>query len=78
MKSYQKLQGKYNDLLGALVEARLEALLNRFDGRTVPGNLFHTTGEVELPRFDYVGDTMVKPLGSRQYQIDLQGVLASG
>ncbi len=73
MEKYQSLQGKYSDLLGALVEARLEALLNRFDGRTVPGRLFNTTEEVELPKFVYVGDTYVKPPGSRAYQIDLEG-----
>ncbi|MDM8529159.1 hypothetical protein QUF58_13245 [Anaerolineales bacterium HSG24] len=73
LKAYKKLHGKYSDLLGALVEARLEALLNRFDGRTASGKLFHTTEEVTLPNFLHVGDTVVKPIGSRQYQIDLQG-----
>ncbi len=73
MEKYRSLQGKYSDLLGALVEARLEAMLNRFDGRMVSGRLFNTTGEVELPKFVYVGDSYIKPPGSRAYQIDLQG-----
>jgi len=72
-EEYRALKGKYADLVGALVEARLEALLNRFDGRTVPGRLFHTQGEVQLPRFVYVSDALVKPAGGRAYQIDLQG-----
>jgi len=73
MKDYQTLQGKYADLLGSLVEARIEALLNHFDNHTVSGDFFHTIVEVTLPKFIYVGDTVVKPFGSRQYQIDLQG-----
>jgi hypothetical protein len=73
LDQYRTLQGKYADLLGALVEARIEALLNRFDGRTVPGRLFHTGEEVRLPRFAYVSDTLVKPAGGPAYQIDLQG-----
>ena len=58
LASYQTLKRKYGDpssvrtgLVGALVEARIEALLNRFDNREVPGRLFHTEGEVRLPRF---------------------------
>ena len=72
-REYKKLKGKHADLVGALVEARIEALLNRFDGRTVPGRLFHTEGEVKLPRFHAAADTKVKPPGEREYQIDLQG-----
>ena len=56
-----------------MVEARVEALLNRFDGHTVPGRLFHIEDEVRLPRFEFVADALVKPLGGRAYQIDLQG-----
>ena len=73
LREYKKLKGKHADLVGALVKARIEALLNRFDGRTVPGRLFHTEGEVVLPRFHAVADTKVKPPGEREYQIDLQG-----
>ncbi|MFQ5615589.1 MAG: hypothetical protein ACE5GO_03915 [Anaerolineales bacterium] len=73
LDEYQTLQRKYANLLGALVEARLEALLHRFDNRTVSGDLFHTVGEVHLPKFKYVSDTVVKPPNSRAYQIDLQG-----
>jgi hypothetical protein len=77
---YQKLRaelarwkGKYADAVGELVEARLEALLNRFDGRRVPGRLFHVEGEVELPKFTLVYDTMVKGPGDRMRQVDLVG-----
>jgi hypothetical protein len=73
LREYRSLKGKYADLVGALVEARLEALLNRFDGRSVPGRLFHVEGEVRLPRFFNVSDTVVKPAGERAYQIDLKG-----
>ena len=73
LQVYRNLKGKYADLIGALVEARLEALLNRFDGRGAEGRLFHTEGEVELPRFEFVADALVKPPGQRAYQIDLQG-----
>jgi hypothetical protein len=66
-------KGKYADAAGALVEARLAALLHRFDGRTVPGRLFHAAGEVELPRFDLVYDTVVKEAGDRERQLDLVG-----
>ena len=73
VEEYRRLKGKYADLVGALVEARVEALLNRFDGREVEGRLFHAGGKVRLPRFRYVADTVVKPLGKREYQIDLVG-----
>ncbi|MEA3338497.1 MAG: hypothetical protein U9R15_00885, partial [Chloroflexota bacterium] len=73
LREYRTLKGKYADLIGALVEARIEALLNRFNGRTAPGRLFHTEGEVELPHFHAVADAWVKPPGERAYQIDLQG-----
>ncbi|MDY7080442.1 MAG: ATP-binding protein [Chloroflexota bacterium] len=73
LQEYRRLKGKYADLVGALVEARMEALLNRFDGRTVPGRLFHVEGKVSLPRFHAVADALVKPPGGRAYQIDLQG-----
>jgi hypothetical protein len=66
-------QHKYADAVGALVEARIQALLQRFDGRRVPGRLFHAAGEVELPRFDSVYDTLVKEAGDRQRQLDLVG-----
>ena len=51
LQSYQSLKKKYDNLIGALVEARIEALLNRFDNRQVAGRLFHTSGKVRLPRF---------------------------
>jgi hypothetical protein len=66
-------KGKYADAVGALVEARLAALLHRFDGRSVPGRLFHAAGEVELPKFDLVYDTVVKEAGNRERQLDLVG-----
>ncbi len=66
-------RGKYADLVGDLVEARLEALMNRFDGRRVPGRLFHVEGEVELPKFHLVYDTVVKGPGERMRQVDLVG-----
>jgi len=66
-------QGKYADAVGALVEARIAALLHRFDGRVTPGRLFHVDGEVELPKLDLVYDTLVKEAGDRQRQIDLVG-----
>jgi len=66
-------KGKYADAVGELVEARIAALLHRFDGRRVPGRLFHTDGEVELLKFDLVYDTVVKEAGDRQRQIDLVG-----
>jgi hypothetical protein len=76
----QELQGelgrwkrKYAEAVGELVEARIAALLHRFDGRSVPGRLFHVDGEVELPRFDLVYDTVVNEAGDRQRQIDLVG-----
>jgi len=78
LKEYESLRGKYADLVGTLVEARLAVLLNRFDGRTAPGRLFHVEGEVQLPRFEFVGDTKVKPLGEREYQIDLVGNCRQG
>ena len=70
---YRRLKRKYADLVGTLVEARIEVLMHRFDGRKVAGRLFHVEGEVELPKFEFVFDTVVKPPGSRGYQIDLQG-----
>lgn len=73
LQSYQTLKKKYDNLVGALIEARLEALLNRFDNREAPGRLFHTEGLVRLPRFVYVSDTYVKSPAGRGYQIDLQG-----
>ena len=73
LQSYQTLKKKYDNLVGALVEARLEALLNRFDNREVPGRLFHTEGSVHLPRFVYVSDAYFKSPGGRSHQIDLQG-----
>jgi hypothetical protein len=66
-------KGKYSDLIGDLVEARIEALMNRFDGRCVSGRLFHVEGEVELPKFAVVYDTVVKGPGDRQRQADLVG-----
>jgi hypothetical protein len=68
-------KGKYADAVGELVEARIQALLHRFDGRRVPGRLFHTTGEVELPKFAVVYDTVVKGPGDRQRQADVLGSL---
>ena len=73
LEDYQILERKYANLLGALVEARLEALMHRFDNRTVSGDLFHTANEVRLPKFEFVTDTVVKPPHSRAYQIDLRG-----
>jgi hypothetical protein len=73
LSKYRRLKRKYADLVGRLVEARIEVLLHRSDGRKVAGRLFHVEGEVELPRFEFVFDTVVKPPGGREYQIDLQG-----
>ena len=78
LQEYKSLKGKYADAVGALVEARIGALLNRFDGRTVPGRLFHVEGKVHLPRFHYVSDTLVKLPGERAYQIDLKGSWRTG
>jgi hypothetical protein len=64
---------KYADAVGDLVEARIEALLHRFDGRRVSGHLFHVQGEVELPKFTLVYDTVVKGPGERLRQVDLAG-----
>jgi hypothetical protein len=66
-------KGKYADAVGALVEARIAALMNRFDGRQVPGRLFHGEREVELPKFNVVYDTVVKGPGKRMRQADLVG-----
>jgi putative NIF3 family GTP cyclohydrolase 1 type 2 len=66
-------KGKYADAVGELIEARLAALLHRFDGRRVAGRLFDVEGEIELPRFDTVYDTVVKAPGDRMRQIDLVG-----
>ena len=72
LQKYRKLERKYSELVGALVEARIEALLNRFDDRQVAGRLFNVEGEVRLPRFYYVSDAVVKQAGKRGYQIDLK------
>ena len=72
LQQYKTLKRKYDNLVGALVEARIEALLNRFDVREVEGRLFNVTGNVQLPRFDYVSDAYVKPAGQKSYQIDLK------
>jgi hypothetical protein len=71
-------KGKYADAVGALVEARIAALLHRFDGRAVPGRLFHTAGAVELPKFAVVYDTVVKEAAERERQLDLVGSRWSG
>ena len=68
-------KGKYADAVGALVEARIQALMHRFDGRRVPGRLFHVAGEVELPRFSIVYDTLVKAPADRPRQADVVGSL---
>jgi hypothetical protein len=39
----------------------------------VPGRLFHVEGEVELPKFTFVYDTVVKGPGERERQVDLVG-----
>jgi len=44
LQKYKKLKRKYSELVGALVEALLSALLNRFDDRQVPGRLFRSCG----------------------------------
>jgi len=64
---------KYAEAVGELVEARIGALLSRFDGRRVPGRLFNVEGEMELPRFDVVYDTVVKGPGERLRQVDQAG-----
>lgn len=64
-------RGKYADAVGALVEARIAALMNRFDGRRVPGRLFHVAGDVELPKFNVVYDTVVKGPGEQMRQAGL-------
>ncbi len=66
-------KGKYADAVGELVEARIGALLTRFDGRRAPGRLFGVEGEVELPKFTLVYDTVVKGAGVRERQVDLVG-----
>jgi hypothetical protein len=66
-------KGKYADAVGELVEARINALMTRFDGRRVPGRLFGVAGEVELPKFTLVYDTVVKGPGDRMRQVDLAG-----
>ena len=48
-------------------------MLHRFDGRRVSGHLFHVQGEVELPKFTLVYDTVVKGPGERLRQVDLAG-----
>ena len=72
LQQYKTLKRKYDNLVGALVEARIEALLNRFDNREVEGRLFNVSGQVELPRFTYVSDAYVKQAGQQSYQIDLK------
>ena len=72
LQQYKTLKRKYANLVGALVEARIEALLNRFDDRQVAGRLFNVTEEVQLPRFNYVSDAYVKPAGKQSHQIDLK------
>ncbi len=64
---------KYADAVGEQVEARIGALMPRFDGRRVPGRLFGVEGEVELPKFNLVYDTVVKGPGARERQVDLMG-----
>jgi hypothetical protein len=64
---------KYADAVGELVEARIGALMTRFDGRRVPGRLFGVEGEVELPKFTLVYDTVVKAAGEHERQVDLVG-----
>jgi hypothetical protein len=66
---------KYADAVGALVEARIQALLQRFDGRRVSGRLFHAAGEVVLPKFSVVYDTIVKAPADRPRQADVVGSL---
>ena len=72
LQQYKTLKRKYDNLVGALVEARIEALLNRFDNREIEGRLFNVSGQVELPRFTYVSDAYVKQAGQQSYQIDLK------
>jgi hypothetical protein len=62
---------KYAEMVGQLVEARITALMNRFDGRRVAGRLFSVEGEIELPRFTAVYDTVVKGPGDRLRQADV-------
>jgi hypothetical protein len=64
---------KYAEAMGQLVEARIAALMNRFDGRRVPGRLFGVEDEVELPKFVLVYDTVVKGPGDRMRQVDVVG-----
>jgi hypothetical protein len=64
-------QRKYAESVGQLVEARITALMHRFDGRRVAGRLFGIAGEVELPKFAEVYDTVVKGLGDRLRQADV-------
>ncbi len=62
---------KYAETVGQLVEARITALMKRFDGRCVAGRLFGVAGEVELPKFTEVYDTVVKGPGDRLRQADV-------
>jgi hypothetical protein len=64
---------KYADAVGELVEARIGALMHRFDGRRAPGRLFGVAGEIELPKFNLIYDTVVKGPAGREHQIDQIG-----
>jgi hypothetical protein len=64
---------KYADAVGELVEARIAALMTRFDGRRAPGRLFGVAGEVELPRFALLYDTVVKAAADQEHQVDQIG-----
>jgi len=62
---------KYADAVGEWVEARITALMNRFDGRCAAGRLFGVEEEIGLPRFAEVYDTVVKGPGDRMRQADV-------
>ncbi|PKO16791.1 MAG: hypothetical protein CVU38_21740, partial [Chloroflexi bacterium HGW-Chloroflexi-1] len=64
---------KYADAVGELVEARIAALMARFDGRRVPGRLFGVEDEIVLPRFTFVYDTVVKGAADQERQVDQIG-----
>lgn len=78
LSKYRALKGKYADLMGQVVESRIEGMINRFNDQVVDGRrFFGVDKEVLLPKFEFVYDTVVKA-GTRQYQIDIMGSLVKG
>ena len=68
-------QGLFNTLKGRFLELVVQVTMMKFDHETLNGEWFGRTGTIEAPLFIYVKQTYTGASKTRQYQIDVYGVV---